>query len=64
MANYCRAWASSAPLRLFYGSNVSPDSVSNVLTKNYMNSGCDRMVFLEGFAALERLSQTGHPNYF
>ncbi|VBB28821.1 unnamed protein product [Acanthocheilonema viteae] len=52
------AWASSAPIRNFYGTGVNPDRVSNITTTNYVNSGCDREVFSKGFSAIEKLSET------
>ncbi|VDK78526.1 unnamed protein product [Litomosoides sigmodontis] len=51
-------WASSAPLRNFYGTGVKPSRMSNITATVYVNSGCDRKVFSEGFAALMNLSKT------
>ncbi|VDO21015.1 unnamed protein product [Brugia timori] len=52
------AWASSAPLRNFYGTGINPESVSNVTTTNYVTNGCDWKVFSEGFVAIQKLSKT------
>ncbi|VDK66790.1 unnamed protein product [Onchocerca ochengi] len=52
------AWASSAPMRDFYGTAIKLGYVSNKTATSYVNSGCDRKVFSEGFLAIKTLSQT------
>uniref|UniRef100_A0A0R3RWI0 Lysosomal Pro-X carboxypeptidase n=1 Tax=Elaeophora elaphi TaxID=1147741 RepID=A0A0R3RWI0_9BILA len=52
------AWASSAPIRNFYGTDINRARVSNVTATIYVNGGCDRKVFSEGFLAIEKLSKT------
>uniref|UniRef100_A0A915PR25 Uncharacterized protein n=1 Tax=Setaria digitata TaxID=48799 RepID=A0A915PR25_9BILA len=51
------AWASSAPLRDFYG-GADRGQVSNITSTVYVSSGCDRKVFSGGFLAIEKLSST------
>ncbi|KAM3723016.1 putative serine protease [Dirofilaria immitis] len=52
------AWASSAPMKDFYEAGIEPDHISNITATTYVNSGCDRKVFSEGFIAIRKLSKT------
>ncbi|VDN06255.1 unnamed protein product [Thelazia callipaeda] len=52
------AWASSAPVRNFDGSGVSPDLMSNITTRVYVDSGCSRDAFSKGFEAIKQLSNS------
>ncbi|MCP9258283.1 Lysosomal Pro-X carboxypeptidase [Dirofilaria immitis] len=57
------AWASSAPMKDFYEAGIEPDHISNITATTYVNSGCDRKVFSEGFIAIRKLSKTGKLDY-
>uniref|UniRef100_A0A183D964 Peptidase A1 domain-containing protein n=1 Tax=Gongylonema pulchrum TaxID=637853 RepID=A0A183D964_9BILA len=51
--------AFGAPMLQFPGTGIPPYSLDAITTRTFVDSGCSRDAFSEGFVAIYNMSQTG-----